>query len=185
MFIFHQRQGNHHWALLEQVNYTQNFKIHTCTSVPAGPIQIIDSRFMYVDCHGNDVPYAGGHTNPNIVYQNFKQDCHYFKLHGVTYGQYIVSIIDEMIDQLDCAEANVLESVDSGISGVTNTNFQERTNTVDIGGANSLPLKIQGNFALAIDDDMGNSYSSDYSIPNKTRGFPLPGVRRLSIDIPR
>ena len=142
-----------------------------CTSVPAGPIQIIDSRFIYVDCHGSNVPYAGGHTDPNTVYQNFKQDCHYFKLHGVTYEQYIVSLIDEMIDQLDCAEANVLKSVDSDISGVITTNSQERTDTVDIGGANSLPLKIQGNFALAIDDDRGNSYSSDYSIPNKTRGF--------------
>ena len=139
--------------------------------MPAGPIQIIDSRFMHVGCHGSDVPYAGGHTDPNIVYQNFKQDCHYFKLYGLTYEQYIVSIMDEMINQLDCAEANVLESVDSGISDVINTNSQERPNTVDGGGANNLPLKIQGNFALAIDDDMGNSYSSDYSIPNKTRGF--------------
>ena len=185
VFIYHQRQGNHHWALLEQVNNTQNFKIHTCTSVPAGPIQIINSRFMFVDCHGSNVPYAGGHTDLNTVYQNFKQDCHYFKLHGVTYEQYIVSLIDEMIDQLDCAEANVLESVDSDISGVITTNSQDRTDTVHIGGANSLPLKIQGNFALAIDDDRGNSYSSDYSIPNKTRVFFIPRVRRLSIHRPR
>ena len=154
---------------LEQVNNTQ--KIYAYTSVPAGPIQIIDSRFMHVGCHGSDVPYAGGHTDPNIVYQNFKQDCHYFKLHGVTYKQYIASIIDAIIDQLDCDEANVLESVESGISGVINTNSQEWPNTVDIVGANSLPLKIQGNFAPAIDDDMGNSHSSDYSIPNKPRGF--------------
>ena len=40
-----------------------------------------------------------------------------------------------------------------------------------MGGANCLPLKIQGNFALAIEDNMGTSPSSDYSIPNKTRGF--------------
>ena len=126
---------------------------------------------MYVDCHGSDVPYTGCYTDLKKMYQNFKQDCHYFKLHGVTYGQYIVSIIDKMIDQLDCAEANVLVSVDSGISGVINTNSQERPNAVDLPGANSLPLKIQGTFALDIDDDMGNSYSSDYSIPNKTRGF--------------
>ena len=171
VFIFDQRQGNHYWAFLEQVNHTQNFTIYACTSVPAGPIQIIDSRFMYVGCHGSDAPYTGGHTDPNIVYQNFKQDCHYFKLHGVTYEQYIVSIIDKMIGQLDCAETNILESADSEILDAVNTNSQDRPNTVDIGGANCLPLKIQGNFALAIDDDMGTSPSSDYSIPNKTRGF--------------
>ena len=46
VFIFHQSQANNHWALLEQANNTQNFKIYTCTSVPAGPIQIIDSMNM-------------------------------------------------------------------------------------------------------------------------------------------
>ena len=170
VFVFHQNQDNNHWAFLEQVNNTQNFKIHACAGVPTGPIQIIESRFMYVDCHGDNVPYADGHTDPNIVYQNFKQDCHYCKLYGVTYEQYIVSIIDEMIDQPDSAEANVLECIDSDLSGVTNTNSQQ-PNTVDIGGANGLPLRIQGNFALAIEDDMGNSHSSDFAIATKTRGF--------------
>ena len=97
VFISNQEHGTHNWAFLEQINETQNFKIYTCTNVPAGPIQIIDSRFMYVDCQGSDAPYAGSHTDPNNVYQNFKQDCHYFKLYRVTYEQYIVSIIDRMI----------------------------------------------------------------------------------------
>ena len=64
---------------------------------------------MHVDCQGSDVPYAGGHTDSDIVYQNFEQDCHYFELHGVTYERYMVSIINKMIDQMYCAisEANV------------------------------------------------------------------------------
>ena len=125
---------------------------------------------MYVACHSNDAPYTGGHTDPNTVYQNFKQACHYFDLHGVTYEQYIVSKIDKMISQSDCAETSVLESADSETFAV-NTNSEDQPNTVDMGGANCLPLKIQGNFALAIDDNMGTSPSSDHSIPNKTRGF--------------
>ena len=103
-------------------------------------------------------PYAGCHTDPNTVYQNFKQDCHYFDLHGVTYEQYIVSIIDKIISQSDCAETSI-ESADPETFDAVNTNFEDRLNTVDMAGANCLPLKIQGNFALAIDDHTGTSPS--------------------------
>ena len=82
---------------------TQRFTIYTCTSVPSGPIQIIASLYVHVDFHGNIVPQADGHTDPNIAHENFKRDCYYFELHGVTYEQYMVSIIDKMIDQLDCS----------------------------------------------------------------------------------
>ena len=130
VFISNQGHGNHNWAFLEQVNDTQRFKIYTCTNVPSGPIQITDSRFMYAGCHGSDAPYAGGHTDPNIVYQNFKQDCHCFKLHGIMYEQYIVSIIDKMIDQLDCAENNVLKSADTKTLDAVNTNSEDQPNTL-------------------------------------------------------
>ena len=79
VFIFNQEYGDRDWAFLEQVKDTQCFKVYTCTNVPSGPIQIIASMLMYVGCHVSDAPYAGGHTDPNIVYQNFKQDCHCFK----------------------------------------------------------------------------------------------------------
>ena len=75
-----------------------------------------------------------------------------------------------MISQSDCAETSV-ESADPETFDAVNTNFEDRLNTVDMGGANCLPLKIQGNFALAIDDNTGTSPSYDHSIPNKTRGF--------------
>ena len=173
VFSFNQKHGDHVWAFLEQTKDTQRFKIYTCTSGPSGPIQITASTYIHVDCHGDSVPYAGGRTDPNIVFQNFKQDCHYFELHCVTYEQYMVSIIDKMIDQLDCSvsKANVHESVDMEVLEAVNTNSENQPNTVDIGEANFLPLKIQGNFVLALDDNMGISPSSDYSIPNKTRGF--------------
>ena len=168
VFIFNQKHGDHVWAFLEQARDTQRFTIYTCTSVPSGPIQIIDSLYVHVDCHGNNVPHAGGHTDPNIAYQNFKPDCHYFEIHGVTYEQYMVSIIDKMIDQLDCS-IHVHESGDMKVLEAVTTNSENQPNTVDIGEANCLPLNIQGNFALAIDDNMGISPSSDYSIPNKKR----------------
>ena len=170
VFISGQEHGYHDWAFLEQANDTQNFKIYTCRDIPMGPIKIIDSRFMYVACHSNDPPYAGCHTDPNMVYQNFKQDCHYFDIDGVTYEQYIVSIIDKIISQSDCAEISI-ESADPETFQAVNTNFEHRLNTVDMGGANCLPLKIQGNFALALDDHTGTSPSHDHSIPNKTMGF--------------
>ena len=143
VFISNQGHGNHNWAFLELVNDTQRFKIKTCTNVPSGPIQIIDSRFMYVHCHGSDAPYAGGHTDLNIAYQNFK-DCHCFKLHSVMYEQYMVSIIVKMIDQLDFAETNVLKSADTETLDAVNTNSEDQPNIVNIGGADCLPLKIQG-----------------------------------------
>ena len=81
---------------------------------------------MHVDCHGSEVPCAAGHTDLNIVSQNFKQDCHYLELHGVSF-----------IDQLDCAisEANVFESVDMKVLDAVNINSENQPNTVDIGGA--------------------------------------------------
>ena len=56
VFISGQENGYHNWAFLEQANDTQNFKIYTCRNIPTGPIQITDSRFMYIACHSNDPP---------------------------------------------------------------------------------------------------------------------------------
>ena len=78
-----------------------------------------------------------------------------------------------MINQLDCdiAKTNVHEGVNMKALQAVNTNSENQPNSSDIGKANCLPLRIQGNFALAIDDNRGISPSSDYSIPNRTRGF--------------
>ena len=113
----------------------------------------------------------GGHTDLNIVYQNFKKDSHCFDLHGVTYEKYMLSIIDKMIDQMDCtiSETNSHKNVDMNMIDAVHTNSDIQPNTV--GEANNMPLIIQGNCALAIDESIGASPSSDYSIPNKIRGF--------------
>ena len=113
VFIFNQKHWDHVWAFLEQARDTQRFTIYTCTSVPSGPIQIIASLYVHVDFHGNIVPQADGHTDPNIAHENFKPDCYYFELHGVTYEQYMVSIIEKSsINWTVLFLANVHESGD-------------------------------------------------------------------------
>ena len=95
VFILNQENGASKWAFLGQAGNTKCFNVYPCMHVPSGPIQIIASRYMDIHKHTTNDPYAGGHTDLNIVYQNFKEDCHYFKLHGVTYEQYMLSITDE------------------------------------------------------------------------------------------
>ena len=83
----------------------------------------------------------------------------------------MLSIIDKMIDQTDCtiSETSSHESLDMNMIDAGDTNFNSQPNIVDLSGANSLPLRIQGNFTLAIDDSIPSS--SDHSIPNRSRGF--------------
>ena len=85
VFILIQEVRAVNWVFLGQEGNAQHVYVYPCIHVPSGPIQIIDSMYMHVYCHSQNDSYAGGSTDPNIVYQNFKQDCHCFKLHGVAF----------------------------------------------------------------------------------------------------
>ena len=128
---------------------------------------------MHVRWPSQENPYAGGRTDLNIVFQHFKQDCFYFDLYGVTYEQYMLSMTDGLINQTDCTiyEVDVNDSFEVNPETTVNTKSNSLPNKVDSNVQNSLSLKIQRNFALAIDNDTGGIPGNDYAIPNKTRDF--------------
>ena len=83
VFIINYENGASNWAFLGQGKHSYYFHVYYCTEILPGPIQIINSIDMRVQWRQHST-YGGGHTDPNIVYQNFKKDCIYFEALGVT-----------------------------------------------------------------------------------------------------
>ena len=126
-----------------------------------------------IDCHmyGEGIPLCRVdftqyqfYTGTNYVYLVF--------IFNQKHGDHVWAFLEQARDTQRFT-IYTCTSVPSGtiqiILEAVTTNSENQPNTVDIGEANCLPLNIQGNFALAIDDNLGISPSSDYSIPNKKR----------------
>ena len=112
--------------------------------------------------------YGGGHTDPNIVYQNFKKDCVYFEGLGVTYDECMLAIIDRLIEQSDYVMSENIDSrnVDRDAEVVFDTNPVG----INSDAINNLPLKLQGNFGIP-EGGTDSGPHRDCALPNKTRGF--------------
>ena len=98
VFITNYENGASNWALLGQGKFFHHFYLYQCAQIPSGTIQIIKSLDMHVQWQYQRATCGGGHTDSNIVYQNFQKDCFYFELFGVTYDKYMLAIIDKLID---------------------------------------------------------------------------------------
>ena len=129
---------------------------------------------MYVQWPCPDNPYGGATLIPILCFKILSRIVFLLMFFGVTFEQYMLSLIDRVIDLTDCTiiEVEVNENLEVDMATAVNTNFNSPLNKVDSGVFNNLPLKIQGKFALATENDMGG-IPSDYAIPDKTRGFLL------------
>ena len=172
VFITNYENGASNWAFLGQGKHSYHFHVYQCTEISSGPIQIFNAVDMHVQWHYQHCTYGGGHTDPNIVYQNFKKDCVYFETLGVTYDEYILAIIDRLIDQskYDMSENIDSRNMDRDPNVVLATNPVGSNNSINSDAINNLPLKLQGNFDIP-EGDTNTEPHRDCAIPDKTRGF--------------
>ena len=61
------------------------------------PLYIDSSIDMYVKWHDNVNPAVEQGVDPALAFSNYTKDCVYQELYNVTYEDYMVSVIDQLI----------------------------------------------------------------------------------------
>ena len=71
----------------------------------------------------------GEQFQPKLVYDNYQKDCFYWNLYNVTYEEYMISIIDELVKYQDQVDTMDYDTGCGDICTVINNVTNKPTNT--------------------------------------------------------
>ena len=103
VFITNYDTGVSMWTYYWQGYCPHKKFVQPCYQVPPGPLHIEDSIDMYIMWPNSVNSVARENADPALVFSNYTKDCFYNELYNLTYEEYMVSVIDQLIvyqDQL-------------------------------------------------------------------------------------
>ena len=142
-----------------------------CHQVPPGLLYIEKSINMYIMWPNSVNTVAREDVDPTLVFSNYKKDCFYKELYNLTYEEYMVSVIDQLIEHQDqiCPLRQPLKTA----SKISCTNVCSNQLTDSVTSHSLLPTKIQANFWAYDDQQRATTQLTDFHFPDKRRGFLL------------
>ena len=171
VFITDCESGASVWAYYWEGYYPHEKFVQPCHQVPPGPLYIGKSINMYIMWSNSVNTVAREDIDPTLVFSNYKKDCFYKELYNLTYEEYMVSVIDQLIEHQDqlCLSRRPPETA----SKISCTNVCSNQLTDPVTSHTLLPTKIQANFGAYDDQERATTQLTDFHFPDKRRGFLL------------
>ena len=106
-----------------------------------------------------------------LVFSNYKKDYFYKELYNLTYEDYMILIIDQLIKHQD--QLRLLRRPSKAANKISCTNVCSNQLTDPVTTHSLLPTKIQANFGAYDDQERATTQLTDFHFPDKRRGFLL------------